>query len=359
MPTLATARRRLPRRVRALAAIGAFVLVFVGTTLAIDRAVEARPAGSQAADIFTGKLAFLEEHLSDYEVVYVGSSRSRRAFKPGTFEARLARAGIEARAFNLGIPGLTGFATEAVVRRLLAWDTRNLRLLVVAPEDLGVEIDGDLARTGRQVLWHEPGLTLSALEAVIQTAGAPWSWDPVASGWNHAQSLLLNVTASGRLASRIQFETEASEGQVLGRRGDGYRRNPIGTFREADKRAGLATVRAAEAQPAAKPRRFELDYVNRLHKLAAARGVQLVFVREPTLTTLRSRGVPDQRTRFLRWLADNRPSAPVLDFGNPQRHPELFDPGLFFNLGHLNDRGATRFSRMVAREVAPLLSAQG
>jgi hypothetical protein len=322
-----------------------FAASFAGTSTAIARLVDIHPAGSDTRPVYR-KIDYLKQNLSDYDVVYIGSSRTRRGFKPTVFEAQLAARGIHVRAFNLGLSGLHAMAQDYLARRVLDWNTGNLRLLILAPDDF--DVANDQPTTDQEVIWHDFGHTAFALQAVAQAGTGlatriEWSW-------NHLRSFALNATASGRLANRADFRSQPKLERVLGPDLDGYLPNPIGSGATDSKERAVANVAAAEAAPPPRPHGFEVEYVRALTALADRDDVPVLFVREPALVA--------DRSRFLRWIAENDPDLPVSDLGDPARHPELFRPQLFFNLGHMNDLGATAYSRSLARELAPLLSSR-
>jgi hypothetical protein len=330
--------------VRVTGTVAAFLVALVAATTAIDAAAPVNPAGSPANEVFH-KLDFLLGHLGDYDVVYVGSSRTRRAFDPALFDAELARRGIHVRSFNLGIPGTRAFAQEDLVRRLLRADTSRLKLVIIAPEALETDLTPDRAHADRQVLWHDVRRTFAALKAVAQSPAGVRDRTTWARG--HVESFLLNVTGAGRLSNRFNYRVGTDDAEILGPRGDGFSPIPIVETDQARLTQRVADVVLAERKPAPRPTRAELAFVARVSTRLRRHGIGVAFVREPILFTA--------RTRFLRWFHDNDPSAPVVDLGNPFGHPGLFRPRLFHDAGHLDATGAYVFTRVLARELLPLL----
>ncbi|MEZ5100707.1 MAG: hypothetical protein R3C15_13095 [Thermoleophilia bacterium] len=333
-----------------------FLVALAGTIAVLRVVLPVEPAGSAPADVYTRKLAFAQERLGEYEVVYIGSSRARRGFKPVVFEQALRARGIEVRALNLGIPGLGGFALEHAVERLLDRPTGALQLLVVAPDDFDVALAGPVAHTARAVAWHDAAGTARALGAVADRADglAAVSW-----AWNHVDSFLLNWTATGRLASRFATRNSTPDVRIFGFRGDGYLAKPRKAI-EARRYDRLITeLRAVEAAPLEPPLAYERAYLERLRRLADARGVRLLVVREPTLSPRRTPKAIRDRTRFVRWVAERGGPVAALDLGNPLTRPELFERRLFFDPGHLNDVGATLYTTLLASEVVSSLAGDG
>jgi hypothetical protein len=341
----AVRRARVPGPVRVVAILAVFVAAFMVSRTVIGAAAPIRPAGSHANDVYH-KVEFLREHLGEYDVVYVGSSRARRAFDPAVFDATLAEQGIAVRSFNLGLPGLAAFGQDHVVRDLLEEEgAAGLRLLILAPDDFEARLTAERARTDRQVLWHDLGRTAQVLRLVAQST--PSVREKAVWSWHHLNAFLLHATTSGRLSERASYRVRKGARRVLGPRGDGYLPNPAGEHKGGDRARGVARVAAQEARPAPPPAPAARDLLASLAGAVRARGIDVVFVREPALVI--------DRSRALRWIAANDPSIPAADLGDPGVHPELFDPDLYFDPGHLNAAGATLFSALLAAEVAPLL----
>ena len=332
-------------RARALLTLAVFVAALVAATTAIDAAAPVDPVGSPANAVYH-KLDFALAHLGEYDVVYVGSSRTRRAFDPALFDARLARHGIRVRSFNLGIPGMRAFAQADLVRRLLRADTGRLKLVILAPEALETDLTPQRARADRQVLWHDARRTVVALRAVAHSPGSLRQRTTWIRG--HVESFLLNVTGAGRLSSRFNFRVDVDPAVVLGPHGDGFSPLPEAPSGQAELTQRVADVVLAEKEPPPPPTGPERAYIARVTRLLSARGIGVPFVREPILFTA--------RTRFLRRLHDEDPAAPVVDLGNPFAHPELFRPRLFHDAGHLDELGATVFTGDLAGAVLPFLS---
>jgi hypothetical protein len=138
-------------------------------------------------------------------------------------------------------------------------------------------------------------------------------------------------------------------------------RSPYGPRRErfrADPAAFEAAVAALARQETsfgdadwidpALTRVHDLELVRRIAGEARGRGVELVLVVMPGLSA-------DRR-------AEARLSAeagvPVLRYDLPDAYPELYDPALRFDSGHLSAEGARHFSRLLARDVAGLGGAE-
>jgi hypothetical protein len=139
-----------------------FVAAFAVTRGMIDRAAGWEPDGEVAI-----KLAHLEEHGDDYEVIFIGSSRTFRGVDPGAFDARMAELGIELRSFNLGIQGMFAYELEAVLDRVVAMDLTSLRLILVAPDVFQADLETEITSSPRVVAWHDPAETAAALRRAL------------------------------------------------------------------------------------------------------------------------------------------------------------------------------------------------
>ncbi len=135
--------------------LAVFLAAFALVRGLIDRAAGWEPDGEVAV-----KLAHLEEHGGDYDVIFIGSSRTFRGVDPAAFDGRMAELGTETRSFNLGIQGMFAYELEAVLDRVLELDLPSLSMVVVAPDVFQADLETEITSSARVVAWH--GLTETA-----------------------------------------------------------------------------------------------------------------------------------------------------------------------------------------------------
>src|SRR5688572_32965818 len=96
--------------------------------------------------IVTPKLTWLAAHADDFDVLFLGSSRTYRQVIPELFDKLMAEAGHPLKAYNLGIDGMRPPEDTYILEKVLSNRTKPLRWvivesnplrLVMRPEDRG------------------------------------------------------------------------------------------------------------------------------------------------------------------------------------------------------------------------------
>jgi len=334
----------------------AFAVAFVGSGALVAQ-IDTRPVDWTSA----AKLEHLQEHPDRYDTIYVGSSRAMRGFQPELFDRTMAAQGIATRTFNAGIPASDAFETRRFIQQILELEGHSLRLLIVAPAEFRVDLSRQQAQSNRMVAWHDWMGTTGALRAIWETDGRPWE----KGTWlfNHLEAFFINLTNTGRIVTHLLLEPNLSSTLDLafGMAGDGYvsldyLAENYPTDALATRQRGVANIATYErvlgnladvrSNPPPEPADYEVAYVDDLADLIRSHGVEVLFVKEPTLSIQR---------QYLRWLSDNDSTLPIIDFGDPAEFPELFEQGVFFDFNHLNEEGAGRYTAQVADAVAALI----
>ena len=279
------------------------------------------------------KLRYVETHVP--ALLLVGNSRVDNAFDPVTLQKHLP--GIPPQqAFNLGMPGadarvfygvFTRFADkgllgpERIGRVVLGLDEGFLQ----SGDTLGYEV----YFASRAGMWHE-GEYLDLLRSWVRL-------------WGYAENLkeLREPAKLERFLVATAREFEPVGGAA--REHLGYRAG-FGGLQEA----GQAMVQEAGSRRAPDPRL--LRYFWRLLDLLESKGVEVAVAFPPLLnrdvlylTPADPSAAPYQEVA--KQLAARGIPMIALDPGG------LRSPDEFVNAGHLNDRGAQRFSRMLAERL--------
>ncbi len=105
----------------------------------------------------------------------------------------------------------------------------------------------------------------------------------------------------------------------------------------------------AEWVDAALTRVDDLELVRSIAEAVRARGVEFVLVILPSQSADR---------RFEERLIQELGS-PVLRYNQPERYPQLYDPELRYDSGHLSAEGAVWFSQVLARDYWSVAGARG
>lgn len=282
------------------------------------------------------KLRYVESNAP--KLLIVGNSRVDNGLDPRTIAVHLG-ADKAVSIFNLGLPGSDTRTLFGLLTRL----DRQRMLGVSGIEAVVIGLDEGYLRPadglGYEVYFADRGTMLAAGEYrdLLRSLVRLWGFS----------DNLKELREPAKLERFIQASRESIE--------------PIGggAARFAGYRAGFGGLQdatqigAQEAGSKEPPDPVRIDYLNRSLDLLQARRVRVAIVYPPLL----NRDV-------LYLTADDSAAEPYLEVARQLRARGLplidLEPGVprnpaeFINAGHLNDRGAKRFSLLLAERLAAL-----
>jgi hypothetical protein len=331
-------------------ALGSFAAVSTGL-----RGALAAPEG----DEFGPKLAYLEQHLDEYDTLFLGSSAIFRQVMPLAFDERRAELGAPTRSFNLGSPGMSGLEADHALFEVfeLLGERPGGRVYFEPTRPVACMLAGQ-ETTERSIAWHDLRGLLAALQLVsVEHSGWREALGVAADHlrcftWNRS-----NYAQGQRLLRGLMGDLPGPLTPAAIAAGAGYQaledsRDPSVILRGvafaggADSEAAGRLVRATEELRMALARRSnsrlrETPEGQRLLEQwaeAQARGIPFSWLVAPSLKPFRlARAL---RPRGLEFLAYN----------DPDRHPELFAPEAHFDKNHLDRQAARAFTRLLAED---------
>ena len=276
------------------------------------------------------------------KLLILGNSRADNGFDPRTVQAELDPA-LVGGAFNMGLPGADTRVLAGVVDRLdrsAAFGNDGIRSVVLAlDESLLQPIDS----LGQEVffasvprMWID-GQYHDAFKAVFRLYG-----------YSDNLRQLREPAVLGRFINALRTDVEPVGGGAALHLG--YRRG-VGGLQDQQ------SVRTQEAGSLQPPSPANVRHLWRMLDLMAARGVQVAVVFPPLLNreVLYVASPRSDAAPYAAITAElQRRGIPViaLDSGVPR------DPSEFVNAGHLNDRGAQRYSVLLGQALARTWSAR-
>lgn len=284
------------------------------------------------------KLRYVESHAP--AVVIVGNSRVDNAFDPVTLHAHLR--GIEhGQVFNLGMPGADARALYGILVRIASQDLlgpKRISKLVLGLDEGFIQGSDSLGYgvffASRAAMWEER-----------EYADLVRSWLRL---WGYSDNLkeLREPAKLERFLVATVKDLEPIGGAA--RTHLGYRAG-FGGLQEA----GQAMLQEAGSRQPPDPRL--LRYFWRCLDLLSRYGVEVVVVFPPLLNreVLYASPADPLAGPYLRVaaeLGERGVSMLTLDPGGLRSADE------FVNAGHLNDKGAQRFSRLLAEELSRIWS---
>ncbi len=340
-----------------------------------------------------GLVGAKQEHFARargrYDTVVLGTSHFYRSFVPEEFDRAAAEGGLSSSSFNFGIQLPNLIELDYLFHRVLEQGGEGLQRVFVQYYELTPQIDPNQAFIERNVYWHDWARTRLAAGFALAADRSPGGlrylepsrgkysalgvlqrWAP--AGWRvaieHYQHFLTRALLIGRgravargllgresgltagVAQGRGYLSLEEENQRLLARGldeNSYqrRRQHFLENRDAYQRS-LEALRTEEVHfgdeewMLADLQRFAgLEVYQGMARAARERGVELIVVVMPA----------NSCSRVLEARLAVELGVPVLRFNDPDRYPDLYDPDLRFDSGHLSDEGARLFSRLLAQ----------
>lgn len=307
----------------------------------------------------------------EFDILFLGTSRTFRGIDPRIVDAELERAGVVGehgplRSFNFGVGGMLRFESDYVLSEILAEEPARLRVVVMEGEPWDPTTDF-LKNTwsSRSVFWHDVERTRLALHSVaLMDLSFADRWE---RSWIHLQLCGMKLFDMGQ-GSRIVAD-------LLGESRDPFQRSltheqisvaagyqpyedfipPGPTTWEAmlanDPTRGVAIQDRVRGGNERAPdlARYNLAALEAQEARVRAAGATFVVLLNPG-----DQGAPEEEALARRGDVEH-----LLDFNRPDLYPEYWAPDARIDDFHLSRGGAERLSRAVAAELARILRPGG
>ncbi len=305
------------------------------------------------------KLDWLRAHPTDYDLLVVGSSRMRQLV-PAILDADLGAAGVPVKSFNLSSDGMRPPEASYALDHALASRQAPLKFIVMETFPIALRIDPEDVDTDRVVHWHDTRRiwTIWRRAFAHSIKNPPWFGKWVSDTWRqvrfaaaHTRYYLWNSSRAGRghqlLMRYLECAPAPRPERGMGVRNDGYIPNDPTPMAGEELRGYLQSMaklkklgRQLDPMDSASQAEFR-----RSAELARQHGAELVIIAPPTtvVEVIEPEHGPGSNVVFL-------------DFSNPEEYPELFDPKVRLNGGHLTEAGCELFTRVVAKKLGEVVS---
>lgn len=305
------------------------------------------------------KRAWWEANKDSVDVVLLGSSRVARGYVSSIIEEQLAQAGRPLTVFNFGTIGMDAYESDHLLEWLLSTQPARLAWVVLEPESWRPERPAKIAHlAARDVYWRNSRLTRTAL-ASISLTGAPWDVQLDSAEEQLARYAMrtLNIGAARwwleqSLDPPHDKEDPTAEAVAQHRGWQPYDEEHGANFE--------ATVAAWDELGLASPfgeRLAKLTALKPRPSLLATTNVDAVIAQVEAVAAAGARAIhvigPSVREKP--WIAAlDRAGhlSALINYQDPERYPELFDPHLRYDVDHMNLAGAERLSRLLGRDLA-------
>ena len=315
---------------------------FLATCAAFNRLLPEAPIEN-----VTPKLEFFAQHKDEFDTLFIGTSRIHYQVSPALFDATTAEAGRPTRTFNFGVDGMHPPESFFVTEKILALQPRKLRWVFFELE--GVQIDWWRAgaQTRRLEYWHDWKQTSLVIRRATNPRGnSPW-YAQVFRAVMRYRAIAFHLQLYAKQFSRVgdaadlmaNSNNAARPGFVgqLGPRDDGYDA-PLPPM-TADRVPRYQKKLAHETSGA--HLQFVDPHAEQAYRDFAARfaalGARTFFVITPVATQSPQRFHPPA-------------PGPIFLFNNAKKFPQLYEPAVRADEGHLSQVGADEFTRLLAQQ---------
>jgi hypothetical protein len=299
----------------------------------------------------TPKVNYMTERGDEFDVVFIGSSRTYRQVLPEIFDRTMTEAGLPVRSFNLGVDGMRPPEDTYVLEQALAARRKPVKWVFLESNVLRIEPRDEDRDTDRVMYWHD----WPRYKVIVQRAffsdpkkrDFDGRWREIKKAWpdfaDHTRYFFQRATALG--SGHDAFDDwlfrrppPKPAAWALGTRKDGYSPASVPEQMSPDVLAAyekeLAESMVEPPKPVTGDRATLADLAIK-RKLVEKHGGKLVLFVAPFAAN----------SVFVPKGPEN-----VLDFSDPKRFPELYEPRHRADRGHVNTAGARIFTELLARE---------
>lgn len=308
------------------------------------------------------KFRIIERRKDTLDAIFIGSSRVMHGLRPDVIDPLVSKPGKPFRSFNLSLPGQPGYEMNYILEAFLALDPERLRYVVVEAPTWMPYLPRELNE--RWVHWHDRRQTVRLLRSVVEDPSTTMG-EKAALVRDHLTLMVYRQSSYGLgpaifrgAALPMAPATRLSESLIDSWRGFAAR-DPTGQAKTRQqsptfkKRAASHDAEMADWDATRLPdaERVPLDFRAMQHQREAveAAGFRFIPIAMPgrvIVDGLRGHEIAGELEGL--W-----------NFAQPEEYPELFESSNLYNADHLNDRGATLLSELVAARLRELERAGG
>jgi len=285
---------------------------------------------------------FFAENKDRFDTLFVGSSRFRHQVIPRLFDEQTAAHGLATRSVNLAYSGMWPPENFYFLRQLLAVRPPHLKWVVFEVIDGSPRFDETEAATLRMAYWHDWRHTCMAWGMLREYPGGTTA-ERCRLALEHVRLFLKESVHFGRGSAWVEkrfakpkkaripawietlgFDPEPEPGLLTGPALAAYR-------------ATMETLKMPRPPSVLRP--GLLDALRAVQAEVRAAGAETIFVLPPTVNPAENiSGLPG--------------GMPILLFNDVHADARFYEPELHYDAGHLNEKGAAEFTRVLAQRFA-------
>lgn len=291
-----------------------------------------------------GKLRFFDEHKSEFDTLFIGTSRFNYAVSPEIFDRTTRQNGFPTRTFNFGVAGMHPPENFYVIDRILETKPPNLKWVFLETDNIQATWRTQDRGTQRLLYWHDWPRTALTIRRTLDPRGKAMAYEKVVRFFLRSRELALHMTLFGkrftnvgRAADWFSSRDYSHDEVELGPKRDGYRlAGSAMSLEHAARFQEQLTRQTAGARPRLIDPHAEVAYRDCAARIRQI-GAVPIFVVTPVIW--------QSQFRFRQ-----SPPGPFLSFNNSRAYPQLYETKIRIDEGHLTREGAEEFTRLLAQE---------
>ncbi len=318
------------------------------------------------APLFISKYDRFFNPESDHNAVFVGSSRTFRNTDPSVFDSITGL-----KSFNFGIEEVgcpfNYTLTEKIISSKKAENLDYLFLELFSPEgNLPEELMTDVNQTNKSLFWNEPFGFVFSVRALTESKTLSIS-EKTTEIKVHLFAFLQSAFKLGFVQRILDSESKRLHDDYLGALRNGYYSydeefaTPFGGYLAdritemqqhpelLEERMFSSSSRYLNGLKTSNGLRFHWKYLEQLVSKCEKKGIQLILVVHPRMTKA-------QCDYFHYFNLNGFDRTPVLNYSSSDVYPEYYEDEYLFDKGHLNGKGAAKFTATFAHDVNRLLN---
>ena len=337
------------------------LLVFLATSVMLHWLLVPDEIPYDRDSTIAAKQYWYSQVAPEVDLIFVGTSRVYRGVDPAMFDAMAAARGVPLRSLNLAVPRLQGFELESALDRFLEHADERLKWVVIDPGSFTGMIFENNHATTREVAWHTPVMTARALARLTrEDMPAP---EIAQFAREHLEAALLRYAWVGGYSQRLLGNTgppppafllehmgaDLNGYLALDSYGPEHANAALYASRHDLFVAGLDAYQQrlsdlvdARQRPTPRLGDDERRFLSKLVERIESAGAQPIF--------FVAAGEDDDQL-YLRAAFEEGVIDSFLDYGDPERYPEIFEPASRFDESHLSRRGGLRLTELLADDL--------
>jgi hypothetical protein len=352
----------LRRSLRPLRCFAAFAAAFIAVCAAIHRTLPL-----QDVPTVWEKLTHLAAHGSDYDTLFIGSSRIYYQIIPRLFDELSATQGLPTRSFNAGVAGMRPPEDAFLFDQILAQRPGRLRWVFVELAGIRANIGDERRGTLRMQYWHDLTRTALLWRYATQLPETNKRWTPKRL-WQQWRDPLAQFLPHFALFLREQ--TNIGKGVILTRRlgaDEPPPPDPLSVTLGSDL-AGWIPINSNGEMPPKNRTEFEQELAERRERPSIkdygdpvsqeALGALIAKIRRAGATPVLIVPPTTSKKNFFPMPAVEEKTL-VLDFSDITRFPELYEIRHRLDTEHTNTTGSEVFTRLIVQSWAQAVKPPG